>query len=146
MRATLLALVVVAACGGGESTPPDAAPILIDAPPGDAPPPREVHMSTQPLAAGGELSEAEMIGGTPGSGDRAIIHLTVPTGTFDWNIHAHPNGATLEVHSEFDVTTTTFDFIPAEQDTWFLLLRSNATAIDVQVKVELYGAMTFAFI
>jgi hypothetical protein len=54
----LLAAILLAACGGGEATPPDAPSVLIDAPPGDAPPPREVHMSTQVLEAGGELAEA----------------------------------------------------------------------------------------
>ena len=138
-----LALVVaIAACGGSEATPD--APVADTLPP-DAMP-REVHMSTQPLTAGGELAEAEMIGGAPGNGDRAIIQLTAPAGTFDWNIHSHPNGQTVNIHEELDRSTATFDFIPSEQAEYYLLLRSNATAVDIQVRVELYGTMTFVFI
>jgi hypothetical protein len=144
---TLLAIVVaLAACGGGENTPDAPLGPGPDGPEVDTPPPREVHTSTQPLAAGGELAEAEMIGGAPGSGDRAIIELSVPTGTFDWNIHSHPGGQTVTVDEGLDATTLRYDFIPTEQAEWYLLLRSNATAIDVQVRVELYGALTFVFI
>ena len=145
MKVLALLLLAIAACGDNANTP-DAPVAPVDTPPLPDAPPREVHMSTQPLGAGGELAEAEMIGGAPGSGDRAIIRLTVPVGTFDWNIHAHTNGQTVTVHEELDKMETTFDFLPTEQSEWYLLLRSNATAIDVEVRVELYGTLTFAFI
>lgn len=142
MDVRVLIIPLLTACGGGST------PAIPDAPNPDAPttPPREVHMSTQSLAAGGEIVEAEMVGGTPGNGDRAIIQLTAPSATLDWNIHAHPAGGVVTIHEELDIMTTTFDFIPSEQADWFLLLRSGTQAIDVQVRVELYGTMTFAFI
>ena len=143
MKVLALLVLAIAACGGSENTP-DALVGPVDSPPLPDAAPREVHMSTQPLGPGGELAEAEMIGGAPG--DRAIIRLTAPVGTFDWNIHAHPNGQTVTVHEELDKMETTFDFIPTEQSEWYLLLRSNATALDIEVRVELYGSLTFAFI
>jgi hypothetical protein len=147
MKHSTLFVLLLAACGGGGDKPaePDA-PILIDADlTVDAAPPREVVNGVQSLEAG-ELVESTMNGGTPGAGDRAIITLTAPTATLDWNIHAHPGGTTITVHEENDIMTTTFDFIPSENAEWFLLLRNGGgVAMDVQVKVELFGAMTFAF-
>jgi hypothetical protein len=143
LAVTLLGLLV--ACGGGENTPPDAPVILIDAPPGDAPPPRETLTFMQPLDPGGDIAEAEMVGGMPGAGDRAIIRLSAST-PFDYNIHAHPGGQTVNIHEELDVLEATFDFIPAEQAEYYLLLRSNASQITIDVEVDLYGTMTFVFI
>lgn len=147
MRPLVSLALLAAACGGGDGAPPDA-PILIDADDTvDTPPPREVHMSVQTLMGGGELVEAKMVGGEPGAGDRAIITLTAPTPTLDWNIHAHPDGSTVTVHEELDVMDVRFDFIPAEQAEWFLLLRNGGNVtMSVEVKIELYGAMTFDFI
>jgi len=138
----LVLLLCLAACGDNLGATPDAT--ATDAPNIDAlPPPREVHMSTQSLQAG-ELVEALMVGG---AGDRAIVHLTAPTATLDWNIHAHPNGSVITVHEEADQMTVVFDFIPTEQADWFLLLRNGGgVTMDVQVKIELHGAMTFGFI
>lgn len=139
-------MLFLAACGGGSGSTPDAfvLPPPIDADHTvDAPPPREVHMETQSLQAG-ELVEALMTGG---SMDRAIIHLTAPIAELDWNIHAHPGGSTVVVHEELNVMTVEFDFIPGGQADWFLLLRnSGPTNMDIEVKVDLYGDMTFGFI
>lgn len=140
--AAALALV---ACGDNDGNSTPDAPVLVDADTTvDAPPPREVHMSTRTLQAG-MLDEAELVGGDPG--DRAIIHLTAPTATLDWNIHAHPSGSTITVVEENDKMEVVFDFIPTQNTDWYLLLRNGGTAtMDVQVKIELFGAMTFAFL
>jgi hypothetical protein len=144
MRAVIL-IAVLAACGGGTPAQPDA-PLTIDAPVGvDAPTPRETVTGVQSLDIG-EVVESMMMGGGATSGDRAIIHLMAPSANLDWNIHAHPNGGTVTVHEELKQMTVTFDFIPAENTTWFLLLRnSGGVPMDVQVAVDLYGAMTFQF-
>jgi hypothetical protein len=133
-----LALALVACGGDSKTTPDDADPTV------DVPPPREVHMSVQQLQPS-ELVEGLIIGGDPG--DRAIIHLTAPTATLDWNIHAHPAGSTITVYEELRIMTATFDFIPSENTEWYLLLRNSGNVtMDVDVKVELFGAMTFEFI
>lgn len=139
-------LVLLAACGGGSDpvTPdPDSSTIPPDGPLPDLPPPREVKMETKSMEVG-ELIEAKMIGG---AADRAIIKLTAPTADLDWNIHSHPNGMTINVVSENDAITVEYDFVPTEEAEWFLLLRNGGpTNMDVQVTVDLYGAMTFDFI
>jgi hypothetical protein len=135
-----LTFVALAACGGG-SNPPD-----IDAPvvPADAlGPPRETFTATQPLQAG-ELIEGIMLGG---ASDRAIIRLSAPVSELDWNIHAHPPSGLVNVYEELNVMTVEFDFIPTEQAEWYLLLKnSGPTNMDVQVEIDLYGAMSFGFI
>ncbi|MEO8705505.1 MAG: hypothetical protein ABI867_36075 [Kofleriaceae bacterium] len=140
-------LLALAACGGDGGSAVDAPPPAIDADPTvDAPPPREVKMSVEPLEAG-EVLEAKMIGGGATSGDRAIVYLTAPSATLDWNIHSHPDGTTITVHEELGQMTVIYDFIPSEEAEWFLLLRNGGGVnMDVQVKIELFGAMTFGFI
>ena len=134
-----LALAALAACGGGSSPAIDAA---VD-PPDASGPPRETFSVTQPFQAG-ELIEGLMPGGPD---DRATIRLTAPVSELDWNIHAHPGGTTVTVHEELNVMTVEFDFVPTEQADWFLLLKnSGPTNMDVEVEIDLYGAMTFAFI
>ncbi|MBX3161119.1 MAG: hypothetical protein KF773_34480 [Deltaproteobacteria bacterium] len=136
-----------AACGG-DATVADAPPPALDADPSiDAAPPRETMNLVQPLAPS-ELVEAKMVGGAAGgNGDRAIIKLTAPTATLDWNIHAHPNGSTVTVHEELRVMTAEYDFIPNEKADWFLLLRNGGgVSMDVQLEIKLYGAMTFTFL
>jgi hypothetical protein len=92
----------------------------------------------------GEVLEAKMIGGAV---DRAVIKLTAPTADLDWNIHSHPNGTTINVVSQNDVLEVEYDFVPTEDAEWFLLLRNGGpTNMDVQVTVDLYGAMTFDFL
>jgi hypothetical protein len=142
------AALALVACKSDDAPAADAPPAAIDADTSiDAAPPRETMNLVQPLAAG-EVVEAVMKGGAPGgNGDRAIIKLTAPTMTLDWNIHAHPNGSTVTVHEELDVLTTEYDFIPNETADWFLLLRNGGgVSMDVQLEIKLYGAMTFAFL
>lgn len=143
MKAFALAL-VLAACGNGGSTTPDPDSALpADGPLPDLPPPRETKSSTQ-LMQPGEVLEAEMIGGPT---DRAIIKLTAPAAELDWNIHSHPNGMTINVVTEMNVMTVTYDFVPTEQFDWYLLLRnSGPTDMSVDVVVDLYGTMTFDFL
>ncbi len=144
---TLATLVLaLAACGHGKdpTTPdPDGPVIPPDGPLPDLPPPRETKTSTQSLQVG-EVIEAEMIGG---AADRAIIKLTAPVSELDWNIHSHPNGTTINVISQTNQITVEYDFVPTEDAEWFLLLRnSGPTNMDVQVVIDLYGAMTFDFL
>jgi hypothetical protein len=153
MRCASIVLVLAAACGGsggggddGSMTqPPDGATPTIDAPVvvDAATPPRETLMMVKSLQPG-ELIEAAMNGG---ANDRAVLHLMAPTATLDWNIHAHPAGGVITVHEELKVMSAEYDFVPTEQAEWYLLLRNHGQAtMDVQVKVELYGAMTFEFL
>lgn len=144
MRALFLVLLV--ACGGGSDpvTPePDTSLTPPDVALPDLPPPRETKTSTVPMEVG-EVIEAKMIGGTA---DRAIIKLTAPAAVLDWDIHSHPNGTTIRVVSQNDVMTVEYDFVPDQEADWFLLLRNGGTTnMDVQVVVDLYGAMTFDFL
>jgi hypothetical protein len=144
MRA--LWFIALVACGGGGSDPmvtPDVNTTPPDGPLPDLPPPRETKTETKSMEVG-EVLEAKMIGG---AADRAVIKLTAPTADLDWNIHSHPNGTTINVVSQNDVLEVEYDFVPTEDAEWFLLLRNGGpTNMDVQVTVDLYGAMTFDFL
>lgn len=128
-------LILLAACGGGDgSTPIDADPAI------DAAPPRETITAVQPLAAG-ELVEGIMTGGPA---DHAVIHLEAPSATLDWNLHGHAGGGTQELHDELGKMTVDYTYTPETQADWFLLLRNGGTTnMDVRVRVDLYGAMTW---
>jgi hypothetical protein len=148
MTRALVLVLALAACGDndGNTGGVDARPPIDADPTVDVPPPREVFMSTEPLEVG-EVIEGKMIGGGATSGDRAIIHLSAASAGIDWNIHAHPSGGTITVHEELGRMTVTYDFIPAEPAEWFLLLRNGGGVnLDVEVKIDLYGAMNFGFI
>lgn len=138
-------LVLFAACGGGSdpvAPDPDSSTIPPDGPLPDLPPPRETKSETKSMEVG-ELIEAKMVGGPS---DRAVIKLTAPTASLDWNIHSHPNGSTINVVSENDALTVEYDFVPTEETDWFLLLRNGgSTNMDVLVVIDLYGAMTFDY-
>jgi hypothetical protein len=112
-------------------------------PPGaeiDSDPPRETITATQTLQPS-ELVEGIMTGGPS---DRAVIHLVAPTTSLDWNIHGHANGGTQNVHEELKQTTVDFVYVPSSKTDWWLLLRNgSSTNIEVQIKVKLYGAMTW---
>jgi hypothetical protein len=127
-------VLLLAACGGSGTAAVDADPAI------DAAPPRETITATQPLAAG-ELVEGIMTGGPA---DHAVIHLEAPTATLDWNLHGHAGGGTQELHEELGKMTVDYAYTPASQADWFLLLRNGgATNMDVRVRVELYGTMTW---
>jgi hypothetical protein len=140
---TLVLVLALAACGGGSSNPPDIDAFVV--PPLDSlGPPRETFTTSQSLEAG-ELVEALMPGGAPG--DRAVIRLSAPASEIDWSIHAHPASGLVTVHEELDVMTVEYDFVPTEPADWFLLLKNSGPAtMSIQVEVDLYGEMTFAFI
>jgi len=132
------AALVLVACGSDPATPADAA---IDADPAiDAAPPRETIMAVQPLAAG-ELVEGIMTGGPS---DRAVIHLDGPSATIDWNLHGHQNGGTQMIYEEIAKMSVEYSYVPASGGDWYLLIRNGgATNMDVQVRVELFGAMAW---
>jgi hypothetical protein len=133
-------LLLLAGCGDNNTTPDPDSALPSDGPPPDLGAPRETFTTTYSLAVG-ELAEAQMNGGTA---DRAIIKLTAVVPEIDWNIHSHPNGETINFYTEMNVMTATYDFIPTEEAEWFLLVRNGGpTNMDVQVVVDLYGAMTF---
>ena len=141
MRSVALAM-LLAACGGG-----DGGEQKIDAPPPiDADPtapdamPREVIMETQSLQPG-ELVEGIMTGGPS---DHSYILLMAPTATIGWNIHGHEGGGTQVAHEEFDVMTAGYEFTPTSQSDWYLLVRNDGgVTMDVMVKVQLFGDMTW---
>jgi predicted small lipoprotein YifL len=136
----LLVAGALAACGddGPDATPdayvPDADPSVPDAAP------REVITATQPLLPG-ELVEGIMTGGAD---DHAVIHLTAPVAELDWNIHGHADGGTQTVYEELNVLGADYVFVPsAEADWWLLIRNSGPTSMDVEVRVELHGDMTW---
>jgi len=142
----LIPIMFLVACGGDNNVPldPDSPVLPQDSgPPVDLGPPRETFTSSQLLAIG-EIAEAEMIGGPA---DRAIIKLMAPAAELDWNIHSHPGGSTINVVTENNVMTVTYDFVPTEQFEWYLLLKNTGpTEMTVDVVVDLYGAMTITFL
>ena len=89
----------------------------------------------------GEIAEGVLAGG---AGDRALITVaTAPA--FDWNIHGHANGSTQTVQEGFDVTSVTYEFAPTATADWYLLLRNTqTTALTLDVKLELFGTMTWS--
>jgi hypothetical protein len=137
MRRALAAL-ALAACGGDPAAAPDAA---IDADPAiDAAPARETITEVQPLAAG-ELVEGILHGG---ASDHAVIHLAGPTPTIDWNLHGHNDGGTQMLHEELAQMTIDYRYVPASTGDWYVLIRNGGTTnMDVQVRVELFGEMTW---
>lgn len=136
----MFAIALLAACGGDDD------PLIPDAdltiPPPDAGIPREVITDSVVLVPG-ELAEAIMHG-TPD--DFAVIHLEAPSADLDWNIHGHANGQTQTVYEELDVMTVDYRFTPSAEEDWWLLLRnSGSVQLEVQLRVELHGAMTWAW-
>ncbi len=78
-----------------------------------------------------------------GPGDRAVIQLTAPLPKLDWNLHGHAGG-TQVVEEELGIMTTTYVFTPSVDADWYLLLRNQHTAeLAVDVRVELYGDITW---
>jgi hypothetical protein len=132
------AALVLAACGSDHATLADAA---IDADPAiDAAPPREIIMTVQPLAAG-ELVEGIMTGGPS---DRAVIHLDGPSATIDWNLHGHAGGGTQMIYEELAKMSVEYSYVPSASADWFVLIRNGGpTNMEVQVRVELFGAMAW---
>ncbi len=100
-------------------------------------------MATRALQVG-ELVEGSMTGGP---GDTAVITLSAPVAEIGWNIHGHANGSTQVVYQEHDKLTVDYTFSPTAQAEWYLLVRNEGVAnMDVMVKVELYGAMAWAWL
>jgi hypothetical protein len=131
---------LVAACGG-DTKPMAADAQVIDSDP-SAPDamPREIIMETHQLMPG-ELVEGIMTGGPS---DSAHIQLMGPTATIGWNIHGHEGGGTQVAHEEFDVMTASYPFTPSSQSDWYLLVRNDGgVTMDVQIKVQLFGTLTW---
>lgn len=135
-------LLILAACGGeGDRSTKADAQVVVDSDP-NAPDamPREIIMETQSLNPG-ELVEGIMTGGPA---DSSFIQLTAPTANIGWNIHGHENGQTQVVHEEFDQMMVGYAFTPTSQTDWYLLVRNDSgVTMDIQVKVQLFGAMTW---
>lgn len=138
LRRTALALsILVAACGDDGSAMPDAN--TTDAAIPDAPP-RETVMRTAGLVPG-ELVEGIMTGGP---GDLVLITLSAPLPDIGWNIHGHANGSTQIAYEEHAKMAVTYAFAPGSQADWYLLVRNEGNAnLEVQVKIELYGTVTW---
>lgn len=129
---SLFLCAALAACSDPSPSMPIDAGADIDAPP------RQIITETVPLVPG-ELAEAILTGGPA---DLAIIHLEAPVAELDWNLHGHAGGDTQTVYEELNRMTADYVFRPTAQADWWLLLRnSGPTAMDVAVRVELYGGM-----
>jgi hypothetical protein len=140
-RAFFLIMLALGACGDdGGSGMPDANTIDAAIPDAMA---RETINSMQALQVG-QLVEGTMTGGM---GDVAVITLTAPTPTMGWNIHGHANGSTQIIFEEHDKATVTYTFAPATHAEWYLLVRNEGQAnMEVTVKIELFGAMAWAWL
>ncbi|HWO20073.1 MAG TPA: hypothetical protein VNO30_14905 [Kofleriaceae bacterium] len=128
------------ACGGGGDgdTPVDAAPV-VDVP-GDAMP-RQVVTENVPLVVN-EIVEAILVGGP---GDYARLQMSASGAPLDWNMHGHANGSTQVVKEELKVPSVDYLFQPTAQADWYLLIRNKGqTDITVQLKIELFGEMTWS--
>jgi hypothetical protein len=135
LAALTFAALALAACGGDDTgSATDAAPI--DQGTGVDAAPRQVILETVSLVPG-ELAEGIMTGGPS---DYAVIHLEAPVAELDWNIHGHAGGATQTVFEQLNQRTVDYVFEPTATADWYLLLRnSGPAAMDVTVRVELYG-------
>lgn len=134
LRDALLVLALGLVACDGASSPPDATSA-------DAAAPRETRVGTKSLLVG-ELAESTFVGGP---GDLARITLTAPVAALDWNIHHHNGGGTKTVKEELGVMSMTYDFLPDASGDWFLLIRNRHTGpLAVDVKIELYGAITWS--
>lgn len=90
----------------------------------------------------GEIAESIFTGGVQ---DMATITLTAPVEKLDWNLHGHAGGTTVTVKEELGVLTASYGFTPSAQGDWFLLIRNrDALPMTVDVKIELFGAMTWS--
>ncbi len=134
----LAASAALAACGDdGGTAVVDADPTVDVAP--DAPP-REVVMETRALQPG-EIIEGIMTSG-PGDAARILLHGQFPNVSF--NIHGHAGNSTQIVYEEFDKMDVDYLFKPTAQAKWYLLVRNDGQiAQNVDVKVEIYGDMTW---
>lgn len=132
----LCSVLALGACGDdGGSNPVDAPAGTVDAAP------RQVVMESRPLLVG-EIAEAVLAGG---AGDTAVITLTAPNATLDWNIHGHAGGGTQTVMEELGVMNVSYTFEPTAQADWYLLLRNkDPMPMTVDVKIELYGDITWS--
>ena len=137
MRLACLVPVYLLALASGCGDDGGGVPIAVDALPPDAAP-RETVMENM-LLAPGEITEGIMTGG---AGDVAVLHLAAPAAEMDWNIHGHAGGGTQVIHEEYDQMRMDYVFSPTAHADWYLLFRnSGPTDMNIQVKVELYGAM-----
>jgi hypothetical protein len=134
----LLVPFVMFACGDDGGTGVVDADPTVDVAPDAAP--REVVMETRALQPG-ELVEGIMTSG-PGDAARIFLHGQFPTVSF--NIHGHAGGGTQIVYEEFDKQDVEYLFQPTAQSRWYLLVRNDGQiAMNVDVKVEIYGDMTW---
>jgi hypothetical protein len=127
LAAAIASACLLVACGddGSSGTPADAA--IPDAMP------REVITSSQPLQPL-EFVEGIMTGDAD---DLAVIELSAPVAALGWNIHGHAN-------EEFDKMTVRYVFVPPAAADWYLLVRNEGQLnIDVDIRVELYGDITW---
>jgi len=124
-----------------DTVKPDVPMGGVDPTPADSKP-REVVVEIQPLLPG-ELAEAKLTGGP---NDRVVLHFEAPVPELDWNIHGHAGGGTQTVVEELNRSTVDYVFTPSAQGEWFLLLRnSGSSAMEVQVRAELFGAITWSW-
>lgn len=139
--ATVVALTAaVAGCGGDDDPGVPDAPLVDADPTAPDAAPREVITAIQSLVPG-ELVEGIMTGGPA---DHAVIYLSAPMMELDWNIHGHENGSTQTVYEEYNVMQARYVFTPTSQSDWWLLLRNSGPVnMDIDVRVELHGAMTW---
>lgn len=135
--ALALALLPAACSDGGGGDEPMDGPLG----PPDGAVPRQVITENVPLVVN-EIAEAILVGGP---GDYARIRASVPTPSLDWNLHGHAGGGTQIVKEELRAMTVDYQFSPSAKADWYLLLRNKGqTDITVELKLELFGDMTWS--
>jgi hypothetical protein len=99
-------------------------------------------MEVKPLVVN-EYGEAILHGGNPG--DYAHITMMAGGSPIDWNLHGHANGGTQVVSEAFKVPSVDYVFIPTAEADWYLLIRNKGTTdINVDLKIELFGEITWS--
>jgi hypothetical protein len=140
-RALVGALALAFAVVGGGAACSDDGDDPMPTPPPDGAMPRQTITENVPLEIN-ETIEAIMVGGL---GDNAHLQLTVPSLALDWNIHGHAGGGTQIVSEGFKQMTVDYLFSPSADADWYLLLRNKGqTDVTVQLKIDLYGDITWS--
>jgi hypothetical protein len=138
MAMLVMAMLAMTACGGDDAMATVDAQ-MVDVPPNV--PPRETIAEVKPLVVN-EIVEAILHGGP---GDYAHITMNAGGSPIDWNIHGHANGGTQVVAEQLKAASVDYVFVPTAEADWYLLIRNKGTTdINVDLKIELFGGVTWS--
>jgi hypothetical protein len=140
MKRLFFATVLLVGCGSKNTNAVDAAIVDAASSTADASPTKIIteikNVTSQGFAEGTFIAK---------KGELIVVKLT-SAAAFDWNIHGHNGGTTQVVKGERDVMTTRYEFSPSSDGEWFLIFSNkNPAAMDVQVRLEIYGTTAFSW-